>query len=502
MKLIGLGHSELFIEIQNKQGKDMRILSDSWLTSHVFGDFMERSHHLNISFDELPKIDGIFLSHAHCDHFDPYTLVEIYKHQTPDILLPETLTYLEDILKKYLPKANVIVLPDREVFQWNGLDFYGIVFRETHANNENDVMTLCVSNNKEIVYMEVDSAPPDTADFWEELYGVFTRKNYETICYMGTRNELEGIFKSLDASSPKQRRELINTYKEKRQEEIHWQYAQYDEGFSEYPDVTTLNGLTKVFNGQGIVFPKELGTEFDEILIPVSIAEITKWEKSIAKDYGRNIPMDFIICGKALEVSGGKVKQIQTPKYLSKITSRNFTYNPKSQAVRTTIDKPLSVEQRDENLIKSAVLRELNTRFVPYQIASLDSTLREMVLRSPNKSYVIEVKFGDEKKYHSVFFTYSIKQMKFKVSKKDETHVNESYWANDLADLFEGRQEMFSTFLHHLRHERPLHFWTCLNMPFVAPELVQKRFELHFERATKGETVENFVGEYFKNFSR
>jgi hypothetical protein len=130
----------------------------------------------------------------------------------------------------------------------------------------------------------------------------------------------------------------------------------------------------------------------------------------------------------------------------------------------------VSKEELDENKLKSQILDFLNTRFLTYQIGSIENPLRELVLRSPNKKYVIEVKFSKEttppqspslrgkpseseaggaKEFSSIYFSYSFKSMRFKIS-KSESHANESYWANDLHDVLNGKQEMFSTFLHKL----------------------------------------------------
>jgi hypothetical protein len=52
-------------------------------------------------------------------------------------------------------------------------------------------MTLAISNEKELVYAEVDTLPPNTEEAQEILYDVFTKKDYKSALYMATRNELE-----------------------------------------------------------------------------------------------------------------------------------------------------------------------------------------------------------------------------------------------------------------------------------------------------------------------
>ncbi|MEA3387229.1 MAG: hypothetical protein U9Q66_02345 [Patescibacteria group bacterium] len=52
-------------------------------------------------------------------------------------------------------------------------------------------MTLAISNDKELLYTDVDTLPPETEEATDTLYNVFVRKEYETMLYISTRNELE-----------------------------------------------------------------------------------------------------------------------------------------------------------------------------------------------------------------------------------------------------------------------------------------------------------------------
>jgi hypothetical protein len=64
-----------------------------------------------------------------------------------------------------------------------------------------------------------------------------------------------------------------------------------------------------------------------------------------------------------------------------------------------------------------------------------------------------------------------------------------------LHDVLNGKQEMFSTFLHKLEKWKPLHLWTCIWMPLVASEIVKKKFDFHFERAANWKCVDSFCEE-------
>jgi len=476
---------------------------------------MERYPKLKIDFSKLDKIDWIFISHAHCDHFDPYTLVEIFKHQTPEILIPETIIHLKGVLEKHLPAAKITILKDRNDTEWQWLELYWIVLRHTSSTNEDDVMTLAVNNETEICYIEVDTALPETEDIYEELNGIFTKKDFESICHLATRNELWGIFWSLDAINPKERSRKIKAYKETRQEETEWQYAKYDEWFEDYADLSKLKNYCKVFNGQWIAYPEFLWTQFDEILIPLTLSEITEIEKETSKNYWRKIPMEALLWWDELTIENWKIeKSTKKENWIEIIANRNFTFNEKSRVIRKIKSKPLNPWEIDENKLKSQILDFLNNKFLTYQICSIENPLRELVLRSANKKYVIAVKFPDNSeedeivndaewvpqlKFTTIYFSYSFYSMRFKIS-KNESEYNESYWSNDLQDLFDWKQEMFSTFLHKLEKWKPLNLWTCAWMPLVASEIVKKKFEFHFERAGKWENVDSFCEGVLRRF--
>ena len=114
MKIDYLGHSEFIVQMRGEQD-DVRIMNDVWLSSHAFGDFLTRNPVLPENVAQcLPDIDGLFISHPHCDHFDPYTLVPLYKKQRPVSLLPETTAYLRPLLREYLNDPEILILHEGE----------------------------------------------------------------------------------------------------------------------------------------------------------------------------------------------------------------------------------------------------------------------------------------------------------------------------------------------------------------------------------------------------
>lgn len=66
------------------------------------------------------------------------------------------------------------------------------MYPNPEITNEDDVMMLEVANEREMVFAEIDTVPDmEDETVARALYRVFTRKSYETACYIASRNALE-----------------------------------------------------------------------------------------------------------------------------------------------------------------------------------------------------------------------------------------------------------------------------------------------------------------------
>ncbi len=110
MILTPLGHTEFLVDIVNSDGRNIRILVDSWLSDYAVGDLMERSVKVRLDPERVQSIDAMYISHSHTDHFDPYTLMEIYRTASPILILPFTLQYLTPLIREYLGDIDIEVL--------------------------------------------------------------------------------------------------------------------------------------------------------------------------------------------------------------------------------------------------------------------------------------------------------------------------------------------------------------------------------------------------------
>lgn len=496
MKFNYLGHSEFLLEIQNPAWKMIKILSDSWLSDYALWDLMARYPKIEIDYEKF-EVDVIFLSHSHSDHLDPYTLIQIYEHLKPRplLLIPETLGFLEPLFKKYLPKQKVKILKNREIFEYEGIEFEGIIFENEEITNEDDVMTIAISNQKELLYAEIDTLPPENIETLELLYEVFTRKKYETALYLGTRNELEGNFKILDAKSTTERKKIQKEYLLQRTQEIEYSFYRFEDEFAWVPDIQTLPSFVKWYIWQGIIHPNP---EFLKLRI-LKLDQIVKIENSFGKKYGKIFPITYFEPGKSYIIEKKEVQGAGAISFL-----KNFTLDDPETNLDTEIYKQESLGPLDERkgnfkAQEQKILQMLNTKFLPYQLGNIDDNLKNILLNSKNHRYIIKIKYGNSQEYFERNYYFDFWSFGFQEEKGKHEWYNEDYWANDVEDFLDGRQELYSNFWHTLNPTKAYRVWTCLGANFLNNDLVYKKYELHFKRAAHWESVNSFVMKYIKD---
>lgn len=495
MKIHYLGHSEFVVEMKNNEWKSVKILCDTWLSDYAFWDMMMRNPKIEIDYSKL-DIDAIFISHSHCDHFDPYTLVEIYKNIIPRplILLPETLSFIVPLLNEYLPKQKIQILKNRQAFNLNGIDIEGIVFENNYITNEDDVMTLAISNDRELLYTDVDTVPPENEESIELLYNLFTSKNFEQALYMSTRNELAGNMRIIEAKTSPERKQIASEYKEQRKEEIEYNYARFDEDFIESSDIQDLPYFMKAVNGQGIMHHDP---EFLKLRI-LKLDEEADIERSFAKKYKKNFPITHFIPGKThviekrkFEISGD-VPFLKSCEYLDPKTDLDTKIFRNINDV-TLWFWPLSQRNGNYKAQEQKILDALNHKFLPYRLANTEDPLKNAILQAKNRKYAIKIKYGNSEEFFERNYYYDFTSTQFQLEKWAHTGFQEDYWANDIDDFLEGHQELYSNFWHTLTPGKAYRFWTCLWANFLNNDILLKKYKFHFKRASIEKNVESFV---------
>lgn len=490
-----LWHSEAIINIQNSKWETIRILSDAWLMDYSVADLMQRNPIVHIDYNKFENLDAIFISHSHIDHFDPYTLVEFSKKlkNKPIILLPETLAYTKPLLDKYV-WFPVQILKDKKDFDFKWIKIQWIIFPDQYSTNEADVMTISVRNDKEIFYAEVDVLPHVDETWLGYIYELFNNKKYETKLYVSTRNELEWNLSIIDMN-PKERKDFSEEYKQKRTEEIYQHYetvlALEEEWLN--TNIYWLKGFIRSFIWQWIIFPaKEFGSEFLKLQI-MKLPENIKIETQAAMENWLDYPMYVFEWGKRYHLQRWDITKVEEIPWI-KVETFSEKENLKSPITRKLVDKPLHNRKITESEITN-IQNYLNNKFLPYQIWNFEDSLKNAMLENWRSEYIINIKLNN--KNEIISFRYWFDTTKFEKLPKASNIYDEIYWASDLADFLDWKQELYCNFLQYLEPWTNVRLWACMWANFINHDLVIKKLDWHFNLALQWKTAKEFVLKYY-----
>jgi ribonuclease BN (tRNA processing enzyme) len=489
MKIYFLGHSEIIVEIKNYKKESIRILNDAWLSNFAFGDFLQRNPIWNWNYPFLGKIDYIYLSHPHCDHFDPYSLYWIYQHQKPTILLPENIGWAEELIRFFLKDVDMIILQNNKTIESNGIKFTGITFYPDYETNEKDVMTLFISNEEEIIFLEEDCAIPENRDSYQILYNEFSKKNYKNRVYICVRNELEGFFLSTDEEKYIHRTKKIQHYLQKRQEEIQWDYYKFEE--NDLPNIYQLNNFIKIYTGQGMIYPIEISKELLKISSPLPLKKIVEIERKVQKKYLYNFPILYQEPGYIYEIEKGKFinKKIFTQAF--EFYHVDFKY---LNFIKKIYDKPIFDEKRNLNQQRKLIFKLLERLYI-----YLGSNPQIPFLQLLKEKYCIEIRYGFRNNFKKIYYYLDFSYYGFIEKEDSPLKPWEIYWANDIEDYYRGKLDQFSSILLNLNEFRSFYFWTMLGLPFLNNDIVKNKIKFHFENAFSGRRVDDYVLPIIKN---
>jgi hypothetical protein len=525
MIITPLWHTEFLLDIENVWWENVRILVDTWFSDFAIWDMMERSVKFRLDQEKISTIDAMYISHAHCDHFDPYMLIEFYaskQQKYPLLILPNTLQYLSWLIEKYIPNAPIKWLSNNEIFVLKWIEITWLMFEQDDITNEDDVMILSIASSREIVFAEIDTLPSDTLEIQKSLVKLFSKKTYETILYLASRNELEWNLKILDYDTEKARENLKRSYLAARREEIEWWYAKWeDEEYQDTPNFMTLPGFCRGFIGQWICYPYVFSEKL-ATLAAFTLSEVVEREVSFAEQYGYDFPQKALLPGRQFRIENGNIEQGRKECSIGEIQKYIPEWKAQSDiriyATWPLIPRELSWEDIEQ--AKQRILEVLNYRFLPYWSASPTASLRSVMIK--NKEWVYRIGFrvsviakneaiqetGNgllwprEWQEQWVVFEYSFADVDFReVPYVEGMRIDESYWLEDILDFLDGKQELYSNFWHKLEPNIQYRLWTCLGANFCNNDIVLRKYELHFERAISGLTAKQYMEDIYRLFS-
>lgn len=477
MRVTSPGHSEALLEIENAD-RTVRILFDAWLTDFAFGDFMARNPRVDLA--SIADIDAVYLSHAHCDHLDPYTLLPLFSR--PRVLvIPETIEFLADVLAQFLPLADIQVLRHNKTRQILGLAWTAFGFPSQYITNEEDVMPLVIRGPAESVFFEADVALPDLP---EAHHAVDQAMGNTERVFVSTRNELEALYTSYDAKSPQERKQKLAAYRRKRRQELGWEYARYAELDLPCP---MRKGNVKILTGQGMIFPAELDPAYLQLSRPFPLQDVLAMEKESARAAGHELEFVFLEPGECLDS-----KTRKKSKSGLRLQWTPIGFDPLAPQPAPRPEGPVFGSARNTALQKERLLEVLNARFLPHSAYHREESLKQLLLA--RSAYTIRILYGTPAQHEALDYRITFAELWFKEFPASGT-PDEVYWANDLEDFLDGRQDQFSTTLHRFVEGTAIRLWTMLGLPFLNNDLVKRKIQFHFQRAADGLSVNSWIKE-------
>jgi hypothetical protein len=422
------------------------------------------------------------------------------------------------------------------------------MLEQNDITNEDDVMMIGIDNDVEMCFAEIDTVlPEDDEDIQKSLYRILTAKKYKTVCYIASRNELEGYMRVIDAP-PDRRVHTREQYIRERKEEMKFAYEKYEyEEYIDYPDIYSIPGFCRGYVGQGLVYPYMLSPDLHSARC-FPLTEIASLESDLAKGCDKIFPQKALLPGRQYIaqhgdiVAGRKVcsiGQIHTSPQPSSTTadfqskregdfSRKISYTENtfekvgsetsntmhtSSLLRIYATHPLCPRVYTDTDIQTAMGRLqhiLDTVFLPYWGASSVASLRTALLHSPTGMYSIAfiVHTTEYAQPQTLAYTYSPAHTGFvytgtkphpsplhtsRDGNIDTVHIDETYFLSDILDFLDGHQDLYSNFWHTLDPKKIYRLWTCLGANYMNNARVYTKYDIHFARAARGETANRYV---------
>jgi hypothetical protein len=446
---------------------------------------MERSPRIIVDWALLPQIHIVYISHAHLDHLDPYFLTELYAHQSPTLLLAETLAYLVPTLTAYLPVGTRIeLLRQLEPQTFAGeVTLTGLIYTSDELTNEEEVMTLFVAHKDACAYFEIDTVPPLIAEEQEKLLELFTACPFTTRLYIASANELEGNLQILDLASTRERKDFAEEYVEYRSQQIEERIVICAENQLPLARIWQLTGFKQVVIGQGLQFPSSISIELAGTKI-MSLSEVAILHNQLFSQSNIRVRVTALTAGKSIGGDDGWIlRWIQFWSTFKPSLEHTAVFSRKSRPQRAEIDEIKPLEEQ--------ILHVLNTRFLPTKLADPVDNLKSILLEIPSRRYAIAVDYsiasGFERRYYCWGFGSNQFERVFQdwSGSKSATY-QELYFGNDLADYLSWAQELYSSFVHQLDPKLSYRLWTVLGNSFINNDLVIRKVSHHFEQAKAG----------------
>ena len=461
---------------------------------------MSRFPRVRFEADIFADVDAVYLTHAHCDHLDPYTLTRLWNEldKPPTLIIPISLGHLIPLCTQYLKGLEIIVLKPHSPIVFKGVEFLGFFDVGYQPNNEEDVMILVLTHEQERILVEADARLGLELVHFRQFVSMLLRAPHlETAVYLTTENELSGTMEGRNCSSIEERQALF----EYAFEELHTSIEQLYVPFDDPMDLWKEKHLIRLIHGQGLTAPHELDERWQKILFPVRIDDRVQAEREVAERYGYEHSIDALHVGHTHTIVAGEIVDKHKIGGLTildneeqRIFELNLPFFPELPCA------PLRMNLRDVEQQRVQIIALLNTCFLPFLLGLRQPPVLHL-LSEHQGMYRIQIHYGSVLHEQSYDYTLSFEQMSFVEAKSNMEPAHEAYWANDLIDFLEGYCDEFSTFSRRQIPAPYMRLWAAMATPLLNSDMMKRRLELHFERAAQGLSPSSWVLEMYESIS-
>lgn len=459
---------------------------------------MGRFPRLRFDVADLGPIHAIYLSHAHCDHLDPYTLVRLWREldSPPVLLIPVSLTFLLPVFRKYLDSPDIRVLVGHEVTTFRGLDLLGFFDVGYEATNEEDVMVLVVTHGSERVLIEADARLAlELPNFRQFISMLMRGPGIESAIYLTTENELTGTMDSRGCTSTEARESVQQYALEEMWEAVNHLYTPVEDPM----DLWQGQEVLRLVHGQGLTAPHELDSRWQRILFPVRVEDRVRAERIVAQKNGCRHRIDSLTVGHVHTVVTGRIEHVEpAPGLVLTDREEDRLFDASLPFFPPLVRAPLRPNERNIGTQRARILALLNETFLPY-LHGLRQPPVLHLLATHGGVYRIRVHYGHTVDEDPWDYLLGYGQSGFVETQASDSEGQEAYWANDLDDFLDGRCDEFSPFCRQQFPVDQMRLWECLATPLLHSDLVFKKVSLHFERASQGLSPGSWVMAMYEN---
>ena len=333
------------------------------------------------------------------------------------------------------------------------------------------------------------------------VQSLLAAEDAETLCFMTTKNEGDATMAMLSATDNTDRQQQLAQSLEATTEEIQDMYTPIEDD-----DFWQNDRLVRLIGGQGICYPQTLAQskalDWNRLLFPIPLSERVAIEREAAADCLCTHTIEEAVPGQIHVLGDGCLLErqpLEGLEILDRQEQREFD---------GTLDlyedfpvKPVYPGRREEDAQRRRILTCLNERFLPHLIGARQPPV-EHILGQNGGEYRIRVRYGTAEESTDSDYRIRFEDLRFvetEVTTEASEEPDEYYWANDLEDFLDGRCDEFSTICRHPLPGRELRLWRCLGLPYLNNDLIEKKLRIHFERASRAESIEEWVLDRYRD---